>query len=84
MYSQSIWFHPHGSRNGKKAAGRLEFRLERARLKALSPEKRKNCPRTPCTKVSDDNADAVSIITAQLIFGFVILRVQRFNIDLKF
>lgn len=41
---QSLWFHPNGSKDGKKAAGRIEFRLERLRLD-LSPDKKKNLPR---------------------------------------
>lgn len=36
-----LWYCEKGSKNGKKSAGKIEYRLERLRLK-LSPSKKKN------------------------------------------
>lgn len=71
-----MWFHPHGSKDMKKAAGRIEFRLERLRLD-MSPNKKKNVMRKLKRKFvpAMDNTAMVCfnlIVCSPFLFYFIL------------
>lgn len=75
---QNYWFNPSGSKCGRKAAGKIEYRLEYLRRKGKI-HKNQSGPRKTMTVFEDLPEEMVSVFLFQ-IFKFKILHGINFSL----